>query len=549
MGSTEENNLWYKGKGDILREFRKDAGSILSAVAARNFSALPGFAIEAMTDLEVQSKFKLRDHNQQIMTDAVDRELKALGLADDIAVRQSAMAWETEKQQLFSALQQEFADKDALRQLRAEEIESLMIDQEMREILVLLAKTDIELQIEDVRKQKEELGLLPIPVEERLIAAKLLTAQKKLDIIPYVLSALDAQRTVLDKEAADILPAREIKANFELQIADGTNTKILPLMTDQATAEATLIDAEESALPLQIEKAQKGLDLTVKQAEMLEPMTEKAEAIAVLTTARQGLLQPMLDKAAALEELADAEQELIDPLTRKAAKTMELTVKQAELLAPMTEKAEKTQELTNKQAELLDPMAQKAAATQAYTTALYRLFDPLRLKAQASSQLAAAMNAQLANHRAIAQEKIEQARARVEQLIEEIVLMGKEVTLDGKKITAEVNRAQLEVHRASARVEIADAIRNQLGEITTAILEVSSAELDHVRAIGANEIAVKRSHIEKVETARYAAQRTGIESETDAVKAMGADDRVHQNAMAQISAVAEITEKLVHTFV
>ena len=86
MGISAENSLWYKGKSEVLREFKKSTGAILSAVASRNFSALPGFAIEAFTDVEIDSKFKLTEYNQKIMSDAIDRELKDLGLENDIAL-------------------------------------------------------------------------------------------------------------------------------------------------------------------------------------------------------------------------------------------------------------------------------------------------------------------------------------------------------------------------------------------------------------------------------------------------------------------------------
>jgi len=128
MGITAENSLWYKGKSEVFREFKKSTAAILSAVASRNFSAMPGFAIEAFTDVEIDSKIKLTDYNQKIMSDAIDRELKTLGLENDISLKQAMMAWEREKMQLFADLQTEFADKELLRSLRGEEIDGLELD-------------------------------------------------------------------------------------------------------------------------------------------------------------------------------------------------------------------------------------------------------------------------------------------------------------------------------------------------------------------------------------------------------------------------------------
>ncbi len=420
MGISAENSLWYKGKSEVLREFKKSTGAILSAVASRNFSALPGFAIEAFTDVEIDSKFKLTEYNQKIMSDAIDRELKDLGLENDIALKQATMAWELEKIQLFSDLQTEFADKELIRSLRGEEIDGLMIDQEFREITVLLSKIAIEIEIEGVKRQKEEVDLLPLPYEEQLATAKLAAAQRKLAVIPYIMAALAAQSTVLDTEAAVILPAREEKANKDIEVANATIGEILPLMD---------------------EKAAESLALTEKQAELI-PL--------------------MIDKATASKALADA------------------------------------------------------------------------------------MTAQLDNHRLIAAEKVTMAGEKILRLDEELVLMGKELTLDGKKLTIERDRAGLELQRAEARLEVVDALRVQLGLIKTAMTAESAAEIVYINTQGANEVAIKKSHLENVEAARYAASAKELLSQTNAVRSMANADSAHSVAMANKTATAEITEKLVH---
>lgn len=420
MGTISENSLWYKGKSEVFREFKKNSAAILSAVASRNFSAMPGFAIEACTDVEIDSKIKLTEYNQKIMSDAIDRELKALGLENYIALKQAAMAWEVEKIQLFSDLQTEFADKELIRSLSGEAIDGLMIDQEVREIGVLLSKTAIEIEIEDIKRQKEEVELLPLPYEEQLATAKLAAATRKLAVIPYILAALAAQKIALDTEETVIMPAREQKANYDKEVADLTTTEVLPLMAT------------------------------------------KAAAMSVLTT------------------------------------------KQADLLAPMIEKA------------------------------------------AASVELAAEMTAQLVNHIALAAEKVTMAGEKVLRLDEELVLMGKEVTLEGKKITIEIDRAALELQKAEARLAIADALRIQLGLIKTAMTAESAAEIVLINTIGSNEVAVKKSHLEKVEAARYAAAKTEIASQTSAVISMATADRTHSVAMANKTATANITEKLIH---
>ena len=420
MGTTTENSLWYKGKGEVFREFKKNTAAILSAVASRNFSSLPGFAIEAFTDVEIESKIKLTEYNQKIMSDAIDRELKSLGLGNDIVLKQATMAWELEKMQLFSDLQKEFADKELLRSLRGEEIDGLMIDQEIREIGVLLSKTAIEIEIEGIKRQKEEVELLPLPLEEQLATEKLATAQRKLAAIPYILAALAAQSAALDTEAAVIMPAREAKANYDKEVADLTTTEILPLMDEKAAATRTLTERLSEIIPLMVEKA------------------------------------------------------------------------------------------------------------------------------AASVALAEEMTVQLDNHRLLAAEKVTLAGEKVIRLTKELALMGKELTLEGKKITIERDRAALELKRAEARLAVVDALRAQLGDVRTAMTAETDAEITYINTQGSNEVAVKKSHLENVEAARYAASTRELASQTGALNRMASADKAHSIAMANRTANANITEKLIH---
>ena len=541
-----ENFLWYKGKSDVLREFRKSTVAILSAVASRNFSSMPGFAIEAFTDVEIDSKFKLTEYNQKLLGEAIDREFKALGLDNDISLKEATMAWELEKMQVLSDLQVELADLDRFRAVTGEALEQLVVEQEVRELIVLMCKAAIDIVAEDIKKQREEADAPLIEPKLALADAMLVTANRKLDVIPYIQAVLEAQKSALSTEAAIILPAREEKANYEKEVADVTTTEIIPLMAAKATATGALTVEQAELLDPTIEKAQMILALTEKQAELLEPMTRKSTAMTELTTRQHELLQPMLDKAAATEMLSTTQAGLLDPMIRKAEKTTEFIEKQTELLVPMVEKANKTLQVTVKQTELLPSMTRKATATEALTAELRTLLAPLLLKAAASSELAAEMTAQLANHKLLAQEKVTLAGEKVVRLTKELELMGKELTLEGKKITIEKNRAALELQRAEARLMVVDALRVQLGEIRTAMTTESAEEIIYINTQGSNEIAVKKSRLEHVETVKYEAQKSDIDIQAEVVRLKSLSTEEHELAMANATAAAHISEKLIH---
>jgi hypothetical protein len=57
---------------------------------------------------------------------------------------------------------------------------------------------------------------------------------------------------------------------------------------------------------------------------------------------------------------------------------------------------------------------------------------------------------------------------------------------------------------------------------------------------------VKKTRLEQVDAARYAASAKELQSQTNALNSMAADDKAHSIAMANKTANARVTEKLIH---
>lgn len=254
MGELAENSQWFEGKAGIRREYDKTVGSVLNAVASRGHSMFPGFAVEAMTGAELESKLKLVELNRTIMAGAIERELRAYGLENDLALKTALMAWEADKQALMVELDKEIAAQKVVRDMTEEEIAGLVLAQEYREVGILIAKTAIEMEIEDIKKQMEELELTPLPLERQLAAARLLTAQRKQAVIPYILSTIEAQRDVMDSEENIIMPARRTRAEIETQVGT-TIQEIIPYLQEKAAAMLRLATAKATLLPLLTAKA------------------------------------------------------------------------------------------------------------------------------------------------------------------------------------------------------------------------------------------------------------------------------------------------------
>jgi hypothetical protein len=145
-----------------------------------------------------------------------------------------------------------------------------------------MAKVAIEIEIEDLKRQKEETELTPLPWQEQLAIAQLATARRKMDVIPYIMAALAAQANAVDQEETVILPARRTKADYDTQTA----TKTLELV------------------PLIIEKAAATVSLTNRQSELIPKMVEKAAASLALANAMTAQLQNRISLAMVKIEMA-----------------------------------------------------------------------------------------------------------------------------------------------------------------------------------------------------------------------------------------------------
>ena len=109
MGEIAENSQWFEGRSGVRREYDKTVSAVLNAVAARGHSMFPGFAVDALTGAEMESKLKLVELNKTIMQAAIEREMRAYGLENDLALKSALMAWEADKQALLTELDKEMA--------------------------------------------------------------------------------------------------------------------------------------------------------------------------------------------------------------------------------------------------------------------------------------------------------------------------------------------------------------------------------------------------------------------------------------------------------
>jgi len=244
MTQTAENALWRIKKRPIMDGYLSAHKQAENQVAGQGFLYRPGFLADAATAIEREAKFKLSEANFAIVQQMIERELAQTGFDYDIAVKEAMIAWQLEKAQTLTELKREFADNKLLREMDKEALNRLKIETDLRQLVIIAAKAQYEIDLEELKRQFFDVERSTFSYETALLNAKLVTANKKLEVIPYIEAVLEKQQLIIDEEENNADRKQALITEKE-----GLNDKRLELITArEAIAEAivTLIAAKEA---------------------------------------------------------------------------------------------------------------------------------------------------------------------------------------------------------------------------------------------------------------------------------------------------------------
>jgi hypothetical protein len=251
--TLRENAQWRKGKSPIIGKYIDDHKKLMSAVAGRGFTLLPGFAYDIENDIEIAAKSQLSELNYKIIAETIERELKQTGIDYDIAYKAAAIQWEIDKQVLMAAWDAELANIKKGMAEEEELLDQLAIETNRRGVTLLEQKTIIELAAEAYRTQLATLDATVAPYEVALANAKLLTAQKKLDIIPILQSIVAKEQELLASEQSKAASYTALMV-AEQGIITKKQTRLLPAISELVNVEEQYTGelAQQIALEKQI---------------------------------------------------------------------------------------------------------------------------------------------------------------------------------------------------------------------------------------------------------------------------------------------------------
>jgi hypothetical protein len=337
--NLREQSSWRKGKTPLILKYNEDHAKILSEIAGRGFLSLPGYAHDLENQIETTAKMGLSELNYKILSETVERELKQTGFDYGLAYKNAVMTWELEKQALLSAWAAEYS---GIKQIEAEDEETLdrlAIEVGKRAIILLEGKTAIEIEAETFRTTLAQLDGTVAPYEVLLANAKLLTAQRKLEIIPILQEILTKEQELLvieQRKAAAytlyIAAEREVAAKKQtlapvlIDLATHSENLANEILTVQIPIEGQIADEKIDQASIAVQKAGYQVHEMTAEVDAANKTLELMDAKRSLQEARFADEQSLVTKETTLTEAySDRESDNFDTIIeaeREAQQTL-----------------------------------------------------------------------------------------------------------------------------------------------------------------------------------------------------------------------------------
>jgi hypothetical protein len=321
-----EEARWRKEKTPVVAKYLAEHNKLLDEIAGRGFLALPGYAYDLENDLELGTKLGLAEVNYKILEETIDRELKQMGIDYNLTYRNAVMAWQLQKQALEAAWAAEYAVMQQGMMTDENTLNLLADEVHRRELILMSSKLALDLETETDRKALVDLEGETSPYETQLVQAKMLVAQKKLEIIPILQEIVAKEQSLLAEEqlkaaeystymAAEqaLMAKKETLVPILAQLSALTNTYTNDILNIEIP-DITLISAEKvKQANIAIQKATYQVqELTVEidtEAKQLTLMDAKRALQVIQFTNEESLITTSvsLDTTYHLDEMAEFE--------------------------------------------------------------------------------------------------------------------------------------------------------------------------------------------------------------------------------------------------
>ena len=507
--ASREQAKWIQEKEKVILEYSQQNKELSSAVAGRGFLVIPGFMYDVHNDLERGIKMKLSDVNFAILSDSIERELKQLGVDYDLAYKNASIVWEMTKQDLLGQWEQEHADIKRGMEFTEEALLRLNVAVQARNSILMTQKIAIELQAEDLRRQLAEKSADSSSYEVALAQQKVLTATKKLDLIPILQQIVQAETELIGEKNA---------------LLASKNTLI--------TMTGGLLQYEAMLAQAKLEHVAATEDLIVAQ-----------NAVVVL---EQALVALKLTAIPSMTALIDAKTSVVDSKD-------ELTTAKEELVAAQATVETYKERVLNAKANLVAAEYTVFPYEQALNTEMGKIaarkLSLVPIYAEIVGQLsllAVALTRQSSDLASMAAERVSQAQYKVQKNISRMARAMTMVEVDG--LLNEIEMIRLEM--ATLRDKGETAALKQEAEDIRAMADKEKSVLDTINSEGRSNnqqvIATKTTSVGLDSTSKIEASKKTANSDSQTHAYVSIYQRQTLQEETEFKIQTEVTATLSH---
>jgi hypothetical protein len=396
-----EQAQFRRAKTPIIAKYADDHEQLMSAIAGRGFDKMPGYAFDLENKIEFAAKMSISELNYKILADSIERELKQTGIDYDLSYKYALIAWELEKQVFMNAWAAELSGIKHGEAVYEEDLNLLGIEVQKRVIVFTEAKVAIELSMEAYKKTLAGLDGDVAPYETQLANAKLLTAQKKLDLIPILETILSKEQELLSIEQSkagaftNYMTAESALSTkkgtltpFINQLATKSETLATKIATDQIPTEQAIADEKALQAAEIVAKSWHQIDELEADIETETKRIELMEAKRTLEETQFGYEQDIVSHEIQLTAdhqqavLADSEQAIASERSahtniidgKKTVETIKNTTKLTSVNTMTQAEKDASRDITNHQISEVEGVANANAAAK-LTAALTHLIS------------------------------------------------------------------------------------------------------------------------------------------------------------------------------
>lgn len=460
MSDTSARNLFNLKKEALASSFVDGARTVRDTLSSRALSCVPGIGFEAIFSLQKDYRSKMDETVLAVLEQQIEREMRLLGVQKDIEYKNALMAFEVEKAGVLNAFNEEIARLSLEDAMLDDEVEYFLASVQARQVVIINFSAYLEKQRQLLLQQKADAERLSFESQLALVNQQLLTAQKKLDIIPQLKLLCDAQLRAIGVERGPVYDEMQNLLAARKSLSELKLTAVQPLL-DKAEAALALATGQQNLIPYLAAKAAMTLNLANANSSFsINYQVPAANAYVGFVSTQATALPYMNMVSNQKRSLAETETSVAQKMVEKASADYRLAT--AELSV-----AQKASALSQKMITVLLPTQRDLAAS---------VLEDVKYRKEASALrvLAAQTEIDIAEYNA--KGVLSQCDLEIAQSLVSLARIN--YSLFEKKLEASVSEAE-----SNASDSISAAVSAAVSARVSAAMSASAAEVSSITSV------------------------------------------------------------------